>query len=326
MSDKKIGELKKMSMQEAGQDEAQDFTPWLHDNIGALGEALDMILRSIRREKRIGDFWLDLLAKDDNGRTAVIENQFGQTNHDHLGKCLTYAAGCKADVLIWVTEEVRDEHRAAVEWLNQKTNTETEFYLVKVEVLQIDNSPFAYQFIPVIMPDKLQKETYQQEKKFLENTACKEYFLQFGEELREKGFSFKAKSQNSVTRYRLFSCGISSQEGWMYAHEFGQDEHWGDYASVFLYLVGASKSTAESIRDKLNASTHPKKWELAWWNQGYTVYENGAYYPATFSDRKKLLDYVRKWAVEHMLELVKAIPPETLQEIAAEVDAQKPKE
>src|ERR1700675_3039065 len=134
-----FGELKPVDIRGLWPNEARDFTPWLADNIERLGAALGMDLEVSAREADIGDFSLDLLAKDlGTGRHVVIENQFGTTNHDHLGKLITYAAGIDATAIIWLTEAVREEHRQALEWLNRRTDAEIHFFAVVVEVMRID--------------------------------------------------------------------------------------------------------------------------------------------------------------------------------------------
>src|SRR5438477_13077282 len=85
------------------------------------------------------------------------ENQFGPTNHDHLGKLLTYAAGIDATAVVWVAEEIRKEHREAMEWLNRRTDAATHFFAVVVEVIQIDDSRLAYRFKPVVFPNDWQR-------------------------------------------------------------------------------------------------------------------------------------------------------------------------
>ena len=77
-----------------------------------------------------------MLATDLNqNRPVIIENQLEATNHDHLGKLLTYAAGYDANVIVWLTREFRDEHRAALDWLNQRTSDDTQFFGVAVRTV-----------------------------------------------------------------------------------------------------------------------------------------------------------------------------------------------
>ena len=104
-----FGELKTLNPRIAWPNEARDFTPWLAAHITTLGEVLEMQLELTGTETRVGDFSLDILAKDLNSdRQVIIENQFGSTNHDHLGKLLTYAAGLDATAVIWIAEEIRE--------------------------------------------------------------------------------------------------------------------------------------------------------------------------------------------------------------------------
>ena len=150
--------IERVDLRKAWPNEAQDFTPWLAENITELGEALGMDLELQETEAAVGGYSLDVLATDLNqNRPVIIENQLEATNHDHLGKLLTYAAGYDANVIVWLTREFRDEHRQALDWLNRRTNEDTQFFGVVVELWQIGNSPLAPHFTLVVSPNEYAK-------------------------------------------------------------------------------------------------------------------------------------------------------------------------
>jgi len=137
--------------------EAHDFTPWLAENLELLGEELGLALRLKGREVAVGRYSLDLLLEDAQGRTVIVENQFGQTDHDHLGKLLTYCAGTEAEVVVWLSESLTDEHVAALEWLNENTVAGVGFFGVELGLLKIDDSRPAPRFRVVVQPNEWKK-------------------------------------------------------------------------------------------------------------------------------------------------------------------------
>lgn len=121
--------------------EASDFTPWLAENMELLNEATGLSLELVEQESAVGSFSLDVLAQDtETGANAVIENQLEDTNHDHLGKLLTYAAGKEAKYIIWIVKAAREEHRAAIEWMNSNTVDGVGFFLIEIQLWSIDGS------------------------------------------------------------------------------------------------------------------------------------------------------------------------------------------
>jgi hypothetical protein len=153
----KLGQLKNLQLKSVWGHEERDFTPWLaeEDHLSALSDAIGMDLQLEKIEVPVGPYFADILAKDASGDYVVIENQFGKTNHDHLGKLLTYGATLGATAVVWIAEQFTDEHRKTVEWLNDRTIDSLSLYAVQLEVLQIDDSPPAIRFNVINQPNEV---------------------------------------------------------------------------------------------------------------------------------------------------------------------------
>jgi hypothetical protein len=161
-----IGKLERVALREVWKHEAVDFTQWLQENITVLNDALDLNLVNVDRERATGDFSIDLVAEDDGGGTVIIENQLEKSNHDHLGKIITYLTGMGARAAIWIVSDPRSEHVAAVAWLNESTSGA--FYMVKVEAVRIGDSPAAPLFTLIVGPSEETKEVGQTKKEIAE--------------------------------------------------------------------------------------------------------------------------------------------------------------
>ena len=139
MDEEKIGSLQRVPLREVWSHEAQDFTPWLEENIDELNNAIDLTLSIVAREQTVGDFNVDLVAEDESGDPVIIENQLERSNHDHLGKLITYLTQIGAKAAIWIVADPRPEHISAVSWLNELSSAS--FYLLKLEAVRIEDSP-----------------------------------------------------------------------------------------------------------------------------------------------------------------------------------------
>ena len=150
-----LGELIPVKPRKIWSDEAREFTPWLAENIHLLSQRLGLDLQVEDQESGVGDFRADIVASDSATRKpVVIENQLEETDHEHLGKILTYASGKEAAVSIWVSTKIRPEHQAALQWLNDVTGPDTAFFGLELEVLRIGNSPPAPNFKVVVQPNE----------------------------------------------------------------------------------------------------------------------------------------------------------------------------
>jgi hypothetical protein len=151
-----LGRLTPVDLREVWTNEADDFTPWLasDENIALLGEAIGMELEVEAREQEVGPFRADILCKETGSESWVlIENQLERTDHGHLGQLLTYAAGLKAVSIVWISRKFTDEHRAALDWLNEITDERFQFFGLEVEAWQIGDSPPAPKFNVVSKPN-----------------------------------------------------------------------------------------------------------------------------------------------------------------------------
>lgn len=153
-----VGRLELVDPRVVWEHEERDFTPWLLANADYLAEALGIDLELEAAEHRVGPFELDLLGRDvANNAVLIAENQLAATDHTHLGQLLTYAAGTGAGTIIWIATQFGEQHRQAIDWLNQRTDEETSFFAVELELLRIADSIPAPHFKVVAAPNEWQK-------------------------------------------------------------------------------------------------------------------------------------------------------------------------
>lgn len=154
----KLGKIQQVDLREVWPHEASSFTPWLEANPHELGELLGLDLEFVR-EKPIGKFSLDLFGTDvSTGRRVIVENQLETSNHNHLGQLLTYAGGSDPQVIVWVAKAIRQEHRAALEWLNSVTTNDVQFFGIEVKAVKIGDSLPAPMLDIVVEPNSWTKE------------------------------------------------------------------------------------------------------------------------------------------------------------------------
>lgn len=164
MSTVKIGKLTELDVRDLWKHEQYDFSNWLakEENIKLLDDEIGLTLMDINKEVYIGSYRCDLVAKDETtGQIVIIENQLEATNHDHLGKIITYAAGLDAKTIIWIVKEAREEHKAAIEWLNNNSSEEIGFFLIELHAYKINDSLPAPMFKVVEKPNNFTKTSKQ---------------------------------------------------------------------------------------------------------------------------------------------------------------------
>jgi len=155
-----LGKLEKIPLREAWKHEALNFTNWLAkpENLKLLSDEVGIDISLIQTEASVGKFSVDILAEEEsNNRKVVIENQLESTDHDHLGKIITYASGFDAETIIWIVKDVRDEHKQAIDWLNENTNEKVRFFAINIELWRIGDSDLAPKFNIISKPNNWSK-------------------------------------------------------------------------------------------------------------------------------------------------------------------------
>jgi hypothetical protein len=194
----KLGILRKINLRDIWAHEERDFSTWLarEENINLLSDELGVEIDILQNEASVGKFNLDLLAEESNtGKKIIIENQIETTNHDHLGKIITYASGHDANYVVWIFKDIREEHRHAIDWLNEHSDDETFFFGVKIELWQIGNSDPAPKFQVICKPNNWGKIIKQQGGGELTKTKLLQ--LEYWQNLKEYG-----ESQNVNLNFR----------------------------------------------------------------------------------------------------------------------------
>lgn len=233
-----IGKIQRVPIKEVWKHEAIDFTAWLRDHIDILNEAIGFELTSAETEQSAGSFNVDIVAEDINGNAIIIENQYGKTDHEHLGKVLTYFSMLEAHAAIWIVEDPRPEHVKAISWLNESTSGV--FYLIKIEAVKIGDSVPAPLLTVIVGPSEEAREVGVVKKDIAERDFIRKDF-----------WTGLLKKSNEKTK--LFSNISPGQHSWIgtgsgkkgLAFNFVIRQHNG---SVELYIDRGSEAKEENER------------------------------------------------------------------------------
>lgn len=301
-----LSSLEVVKLRDVWPNEAHDFTPWLADNIDQLGAVLGMDLELRDTEAEVGAFSLDVLAHDlGSNRPVVIENQLEPTDHDHLGKLLTYAARYEAHTIVWLVRDFRSEHRAALDWLNQRTGEDTAFFGVVVEAWKIDDSRPAPRFTPVVVPNDWQKQG-QEAGLSLKQLRYRQFFQALINTLH-KEHQFTAASRARPQNWYGFKSGFS---GFSYTASFKVTQaarvaieiSTGDKArnkALFDRLYERREGIEEVLRDSL---TWDRKDEYQ--SCIISVEREGR-----IEDDEETLEQIREWMIKWLLAFKEAFGP-----------------
>lgn len=207
-----LSRLRVVPVREVWRHEAYDFTQWMLLNADVLADVLGMELELTEAERQVGGFSLDLIGREiGTGDVVIVENQLEPTDHGHLGQLLTYAGGTDPTTIVWCAPVFRDEHRAALDWLNEHTDEGTRFFGVEVSAVQIDDSRPAPLFRVVAQPNDWTKQVHAEKAAALSDRSAA--YLAFWTELlsriRERHPSWTRSTAGSKQGWISLPYGVS---------------------------------------------------------------------------------------------------------------------
>ncbi|NHN42747.1 DUF4268 domain-containing protein [Halorubellus sp. JP-L1] len=308
-----FGSLESQEVRSYWEHEADDFTPWLAAEIRAepaskLEEALELDLAVLEEEKSVGRYNVDIFAEvvDDN-RKVIIENQLGSSDHDHLGKSIAYASGVDADIIVWIAPRFYDEHRDAMQWLNENSREGVDLFAIRLEVWRIGDSEPAVRLNPVAEPSEW-KEKAQRPQNELSDTETlrEEYWTTFRNRIEEENSVLSARKPFPDYYYNnpIGKAGVELQFTIKATeNELGVALVIRDDAELYQHLVGdreaidsqfgqevvweePEETRAGKARSKITVTKHAEVQDEARWDE-YTEWmlQAGEQFHHVFYDR-----------------------------------------
>ena len=279
------------------------------EHIERISKILGKDLEVIKTEYAVGDFSAYIAANDlSTSRTDVIENQFGKSDHKHLGQILLYCAGIKASCMVWIAETFKDEHRQSIEWLNSNTVNEIEFYAIELEVIQIDDSKPVPLFKIVESPNKNIAVGIQNSNNEITDTQelYKKYFQSLIDELREKHRFTNARVGQPQNWY-----SFASEQSRVF--KYGTSFAANDRVRTEIYIDMGDQNKNKELFDKL----YDKKDELEKEFGSVLTWERlddkracriCNYIDGSISVDTAQIEEIKSWAIENMLKFKKVFP------------------
>lgn len=242
-----IGKLEAVPVRDLWKHEERGFSAWLEINLDTLSEAIGITLSDPQRELLAGNFQVDLVCEDENGDRVIVENQLEATNHDHLGKLITYLTNLDTKTAIWISTAPRAEHIRAIQWLNETTPDDVAFYLVRLAVYRIAGSAPAPLFTVIVGPSADSKEFGKQKKDLAERHVLR---LKFWEQLlqRAKDNGVMLHAQRAPSKDSWISAGAGVKSGVAFTYVIWMTEE----SAVELYIDTGDGDENKRIFDGLH--------------------------------------------------------------------------
>lgn len=266
-----LGRLTRIDLRKVFTSEPGDFTPWLAEtqNLKLLGDSIGLELEFEEREKWVGSYRADIVCQDTAGARVLIENQVEKTDHGHLGQILTYVAGLEAVTVVWIAERFTDDHRAALDWLNEHTDDNINFFGLEIELWQIANSPIAPKFNVVCQPNEWSRTV---------KAAAHSAEIS---EIKQIQFRFWTAFKEYMEKNSQIRCQKPSPQNWM-SHSIGRSGihlnsvvstwnsvtgSYGPETRVELYFTGShAKTNFERIQQQKDDIEQKIGSRLTWHN------------------------------------------------------------
>lgn len=303
-----FGNISNVDLKSIWPGEATDFTPWLSQNISVISDKIGMELELQEVEADAGGFSADIVARDiSTNKIVIIENQFGTTDHKHLGQIITYASVLGASTVIWIAESLRSEHKAAIDFLNQNLKDTLKFFALEVSLIKIDNSNPAYIFSVVSQP---LDHTTAYAKTVIDSSETMEkyraYFQALIDELRNVHKFTNAKVGQPQSWYTFAS---EKSKLYKYAASFAM----GDRVRAEIYIDSGVKEQNESLFDFLfqkkeqieKSFGSSLEWERLDTKRACRI---AIYRDGSIDEDTETIEDIRKWTIENLLKFKAVFP------------------
>ncbi|MCC4588358.1 DUF4268 domain-containing protein [Xanthomonas melonis] len=303
-----LGTIENVSLKNLWPGEATHFTPWLSQNLEVLGKKLGMDLQLESTETSVGDFSADIIARDlSSSKLIVIENQFGATDHKHLGQLITYASYLGAGVVVWIAESIRAEHKAAMDFLNLNLKESLSLYAIEASAIRINDSKPAFILSIVSRPNEASisgNDTAQSTSETQERYRT--YFQTLIDELRDNHKFTNARSGQPQNWYTFASANSK-------VYKFGTSFTTGGKVRVEIYIDCGDKLKNEDLFDRIflekekiqSQIRHELSWERLDNRRACRI---AVYRDGDIDAETEVLNEIREWAIQQLLKFKEVFP------------------
>lgn len=303
-----FGKIVEVPLREVWAGESTHFTPWLAANLQIVSERLGLELELESIESAAGDFSADIVAKDvATNRRVIIENQYGGTDHRHLGQILTYSSVLNASVVIWIAEKIRSEHKSAIDFLNHNLKETLQIFAIEANIIRIDDSKPAFGLKIVCMPAEAAATATSTSPEATETQEkYRAYYQSLLDELRNVHKFTNARAAQPQNWYTFTS---DNSKVYRYSTAFAQ----GGRVRVETYIDCGDKPRNEAIfdalhaqKDEINAAYGVElEWEKLETKRACRI---AIYLDGDIDAESEKLVEIKKWVVVNLLRMRQVLP------------------